>query len=892
MSYRATLLKFMLLSASLLAAGCGSKGSSGSSGASSGGSAGEDPGTGGDGTAGQNSAAGGNGAGGEHPSAGGDGTAGQNPATGGDGTAGQNPGTGGNGTAGQNPGTGGDGAGGEVAGTGGGAGRGGAGGDGGRSEGGAAGSGGTVSNPCDGVDCSSLDDACNEGICNIITGECAAVPLDDGTSCDDGDACTTADACVSGTCGGSEVDCAGLTDACNVGQCNATTGACEAVPVTDGTSCDDGDACTSNDVCGSGTCGGSAFDCSGLSDACNVGQCDSSGGCVVVPVTDGTSCDDGNACTTSDACVSGTCGGSAVDCSRLSDACNVGQCNARTGACEAVPANEGSRCDDGDACTRTDVCRSGTCGGSAVDCSGLTDACNVGQCNGTTGACQAVPVADGTSCDDGIVCTTGDACVAGACEATPVTMPNDSCASPELVSGADGQRTIVGSTTCATDSARGTCHQTGARDLTYSFELSAPRRVTLETVAPTGTGFDTTLYVRSTCDDAATQLECNDDSAGLYSLIDADYQAGTYYMFVDGYVGGLDGDFQLEMNVVEPDTCTGAATLEIPARGETSTFESSTTGATNTFTSTCGSSANSPDHVYQFTITETTRLVFETLAPAAERYDTVLHLRAGCEEGAGTTIACNDDGGAGTLSRLNVVLDPGTYSLIVDGFASSSSGTYVVQVSNEVGADLYALPYDFYQWDADAAALLDRAVSYGLGSSPTVGIVSECADTSGSTSSASPGGASAGEFNATIAALTYAGFPPSRIIPITNAADAVAQAGSYDVLLFPESELCTRDATAWVTPINDLILTGGRMVVTSGDNNQVTFLSALGLFGSGTGAGGSVAPYAAETTNEFWNGIVHPGSLNATRAWVWGGAGLEPLAYDNAGNLTVFGYNR
>ena len=48
-----------------------------------------------------------------------------------------------------------------------------------------------------------------------------------------------------------------------------------------------------------------------------------------------------------------------------------------------------------------------------MDCSGMTDTCNVGTC--AAGACGPVPVTDGTVCDDGNALTTGDSCTGGVC---------------------------------------------------------------------------------------------------------------------------------------------------------------------------------------------------------------------------------------------------------------------------------------------------------------------------------------------------------------------------------------------------------------------------------------------------------------------------------------------
>ena len=272
---------------------------------------------------------------------------------------------------------------------------------------------------CLGVDCSALDDACMVGTCDPADGSCAAAPRADGTACDDGDACTSDDACAAGVCGGGAVDCAGLDDACNVGVCDPGTGSCVAMPVADGTGCDDGDLCTASDACAAGVCAGSAVDCSAASDMCNAGVCDpGTGSCVAMPVADGTGCDDGSLCTVSDRCAAGTCAGSAVDCSGLSDMCNAGVCDPGTGSCVATPVADGTSCSDADLCTTGDVCRAGACGGTATDCSLLTDMCNVGSCDPGTGGCRATPVTDGTACDDGDPTTTGDACMTGTCRGT------------------------------------------------------------------------------------------------------------------------------------------------------------------------------------------------------------------------------------------------------------------------------------------------------------------------------------------------------------------------------------------------------------------------------------------------------------------------------------------
>jgi len=56
--------------------------------------------------------------------------------------------------------------------------------------------------------------------------------------------------------------------------------------------------------------------------------------------------------------------GSATDCSGASDQCNVGVCNEGTDTCDATPANEGLSCDDGNPGNEPDTCQSGVCTGT------------------------------------------------------------------------------------------------------------------------------------------------------------------------------------------------------------------------------------------------------------------------------------------------------------------------------------------------------------------------------------------------------------------------------------------------------------------------------------------------------------------------------------------------
>jgi hypothetical protein len=332
----------------------------------------------------------------------------------------------------------------------------------------------TGSNP---VVCSALDQCHDAGTCDATTGVCSDPAKTDNTPCDDSKACTSADKCVKGVCGGAgvtcndgisctvdscqepsgcnydqskcgcakdadcndgnacngaetcnlgtlscvagtPVSCTGLDDACNVGVCNSTTGACKATPRMDGTGCDDGNACTKTDSCSAGVCkGANPVTCSASDQCHDVGTCDSkTGACTNPAKLDGSGCSDGNACTRTDACKSGACvGANPVTCSASDQCHSAGTCDTTTGVC-SNPVRTGS-CNDGDKCTQTDTCAAGKCVGSNPVVCAASDQCHdVGTCVSSTGVCTNPAKADGTSCDDANACTKTDTCQTGACK--------------------------------------------------------------------------------------------------------------------------------------------------------------------------------------------------------------------------------------------------------------------------------------------------------------------------------------------------------------------------------------------------------------------------------------------------------------------------------------------
>lgn len=119
-------------------------------------------------------------------------------------------------------------------------------------------------------------------------------------------------------------------------------------------------------------------------------------------------------------------------------------------------------------------------------------------------------------------------------------------------------------------------------------------------------------------------------------------------------------------------------TLTLPAPGAPALVTSGTTsGASMIASAGCQSNSAGPEHIYSFTVTQLTRVTFDTATPPAGTtlLDTVLSIRRNCATQA-SEVACNDDIVSGMpLSRVTATLDPGNYFIVVDGY-NGQAGAY------------------------------------------------------------------------------------------------------------------------------------------------------------------------------------------------------------------------
>ncbi|MDI1442624.1 choice-of-anchor J domain-containing protein [Polyangium sp. 6x1] len=274
------------------------------------------------------------------------------------------------------------------------------------------GTGGSDLGPC-GVDCSKFETPqCAIAVCN--TGQvigplntCVVIAAPQGTACDDGKFCTANDTCDGeGTCVGGPTNHCGINPSpCSSVICYEGSKSCDVAPVNDGTECTPTDLCQINGVCKLGECIGEPKPCGFSPQAeCNTVSCDSATGkCIGKPdpTKDDAPCVlTGDLCNVNRKCSAGQCvGGVPVDCTALDVGCQRGECNPANGLCAPRPAPVGTSCAEGVA------------------------ECQVGACD-VKGVCIPSLADDGSDCNDYNACTTENQCMAGVCGAG---VPVSSC---------------------------------------------------------------------------------------------------------------------------------------------------------------------------------------------------------------------------------------------------------------------------------------------------------------------------------------------------------------------------------------------------------------------------------------------------------------------------------
>jgi hypothetical protein len=109
---------------------------------------------------------------------------------------------------------------------------------------------------------------------------------------------------------------------------------------------------------------------------------------------------------------------------------------------------------------------------------------------------------------------------------------------------------VSGTTVGESDNFQATCAG-GAQSNDVVYRVTLPRRQIIR--ASLESDYDSALYIRRTCGDAASEIACNDDEQdNRHSLVETTLDAGTYFIVVDGFRTGNAGTFTLDVQTSNP----------------------------------------------------------------------------------------------------------------------------------------------------------------------------------------------------------------------------------------------------------------------------------------------------------------------------------------------------
>lgn len=247
---------------------------------------------------------------------------------------------------------------------------------------------------------------------------------------------------------------------------------------------------------------------------------------------------------------------------------------------------------------------------------------------------------------------------------TLVYAQNDDCSTAtSLTVGADFASGAITSTNtnATTDGSVPSCNSDAVENVWFSVVVPASGNLKIETQEVSGSLFDdSVLTVYSGTCGTLTELDCNDDAAGLFSLISLTGQTPgtTLYVSVWKYDSDIaNGEFQISAYDPLPpanDNCSGATPLTVGTDFASGTTTSNNSGATTDgAVPSCNSDA--VENIwFSVVVPQSGNLTIETREASGSSFgDSTVSVYSGtC--GSLTEVGCNDDGGDGLFSLISL----------------------------------------------------------------------------------------------------------------------------------------------------------------------------------------------------------------------------------------------
>jgi hypothetical protein len=420
--------------------------------------------------------------------------------------------------------------------------------------------------------------------------------------------------------------------------------------------------------------------------------------------------------------------GSPPECDDYDD-CTVDTCDEGLDMCLHTPlpgcCHEDRDCNDHNPCT-TDVCilATETCVNTDLPdgtvCRAAATECHAWLCQ--TGLCtETVDVGAACTYEPDSCFSPGTCWADGLCHGVHHPPPNDNCGWFENIPlNAIGSGMAVGTTTCALDDYAGTCGGANAPDVVYSvsYTVSSTDYQLYSYNTIVDADFNSLIYARTVCDDAASQVICNDDcltspllNCGFYGLgaTDSAFSLGPrpsgstqlYYLLVDGRAGGL-GTFFIRIERVQHSNnpCRSSSdnvnVVDATAGG---VFRGNINGYANDMMDLSGTWLKTACHGAEVPSMDWPGRAWFRLAPAANTtyrvvmdevepvvwFDSVIEvwnntLVSGCN-GIKTYVTCSHIAGQDNLTMVDGLLVPAgsTYLVGLSSYARPSTGNYRVE---------------------------------------------------------------------------------------------------------------------------------------------------------------------------------------------------------------------
>jgi len=237
---------------------------------------------------------------------------------------------------------------------------------------------------------------------------------------------------------------------------------------------------------------------------------------------------------------------------------------------------------------------------------------------------------------------------------------------------------VEGNTFLAHDDLRPSCAAPSeGYDVVYRLNVTSRARVRLwfdqSDLVDRGSGDQFTLTVTRDCAQVSA-ASCQANAFGENRAYDQVLDPGQYYVVVDSAAARRFGRFRLNARLDDPQALERAcrtAPLLVPGRQVTGT-----TSGPDRFQATCAGSARSPETLYRLVVRQRSNV---RIALATPNHDGALYIRSNCTD-ANTERACNDDAADTRHSLIETQLEPGTYTVFVDGFSANNAGSFTLDV--------------------------------------------------------------------------------------------------------------------------------------------------------------------------------------------------------------------